>query len=39
MQLFAQMSAEDSLSSGKANALKGIRKPVQPEKKQISRKK
>ena len=39
MQLFAQMSAEDSLKSGKANALKGIRKPVQPDKKQISRKK
>jgi hypothetical protein len=39
MQLFAQMSAEDSLKSGKANALKNSRSKVEPEKKAKSRKK
>jgi hypothetical protein len=38
MQLFAQMSAEDSLKSGKANALKGIREKVEPEKEAGKRK-
>jgi hypothetical protein len=33
MQLFAQMSMEDSLNLGKTRSLKGKNKPVQPEKK------
>ena len=38
MQLFAQMSMEDSLNLGKTSSLKGTKKPVQPDKKQKSRK-
>jgi hypothetical protein len=33
MQLFAQMSMEDSLNLGKTRSLKGKNEPVQPEKK------